>query len=111
MEKTSVVIFLLQQFFLNRSEKKKMKILLILFVLIDCELLLVCLFFKTRFLCVPLAILALTLEQVGLELRDLLASASQILGLKVCGTSTGPHNEFSHLENDPLLTCVLLELL
>ena len=37
----------------------------------------VCLFFKTRFLFV---------EQAGLELRDLCASASQVLGLKASGT-------------------------
>jgi hypothetical protein len=41
------------------------------------------LFSETGFLCVTLAVLELaTLKQVGLELRDLSASASLVLGLK-----------------------------
>jgi hypothetical protein len=49
----------------------------------------VCLFyfvsvFDARFLCVTLVILGLTIEQAGLELRDLPAPASQVLGLKQC---------------------------
>ena len=38
--------------------------------------------FETGFLCVPLAVL-----ELGLELRDPPASASQMLGLKVCATT------------------------
>ena len=41
-----------------------------------------CLFFETGFLCVALAVLELT----GLELRNLLASSSGVLGLKACAT-------------------------
>ena len=37
-------------------------------------------FFETGFLCVALAVL---------ELRDLLASASKVLGLKACPTTPG----------------------
>jgi hypothetical protein len=40
------------------------------------------LFFKTRFLCVALAILELSVDQAGLELKDPPASASGALGLK-----------------------------
>ena len=43
-----------------------------------------CWFFEIRFLCVALAVLGLALY---LELRDLLASASQVQGLKVCTTT------------------------
>jgi hypothetical protein len=39
-------------------------------------------FFKIGFLCVALAVLELTVDQAGLELRNLPASASQVLGLK-----------------------------
>jgi hypothetical protein len=40
-----------------------------------------------RFLCVALAVLELTLDQAGLELRNLPAPASQVLGLKACTTT------------------------
>ena len=45
-------------------------------------------FFQTGFLCVALAVLELTVDQAGLELRNPPASASafQVLGLKVCAT-------------------------
>jgi hypothetical protein len=44
--------------------------------------------FETGFLCVALAVLELTLvDQAGLELRNLPASASQVLGLKACATT------------------------
>jgi hypothetical protein len=42
---------------------------------------------ETGFLCVALAVLELTLDQAGLELRSLPASASQVLGLKACTTT------------------------
>jgi hypothetical protein len=45
-------------------------------------------FSKTGFLCVALAVLELTLDQAGLELRNLPASASQVLGLKACATTS-----------------------
>jgi hypothetical protein len=41
--------------------------------------------FKTGFLCIALAV-----DQAGLELRNLPASASRVLGLKVC-TTTAQH--------------------
>lgn len=41
-------------------------------------------FFETGFLCVALVIL----DQTSLELRDLPASASQVLELKACATTT-----------------------
>jgi hypothetical protein len=44
-------------------------------------------FFETGFLCIALAVLELTLYQAGLELRNLPASASQVLGLKACTTT------------------------
>jgi hypothetical protein len=43
-------------------------------------------FFETGFHCVALAVLELTLDQAGLELRNP-ASASQVLGLKACATN------------------------
>jgi hypothetical protein len=45
-------------------------------------------FFYTEFLYVALAILDFVVDQAGLELRDLPASASQVPGLKVCTTTT-----------------------
>jgi hypothetical protein len=52
-------------------------------------------FFKTGSLCVILAVPEFTLvDQDGLELRDPLAPASQVLGLKACATTTQP--KFSH---------------
>jgi hypothetical protein len=42
-------------------------------------------FFETGFLCIALAVLELT--QAGLELRNLPASASQVLGLKASTTT------------------------
>jgi hypothetical protein len=47
------------------------------------------LFFETGFLCIALAILELTLDQDGLELRNPPASASQVLGLKAVPPSPG----------------------
>jgi hypothetical protein len=44
------------------------------------------LFFETGFLCVALAVLELTMAS-GLELRNLPASASQVLVLKACATT------------------------
>ena len=47
-------------------------------------------FFETGFLCIVLAVLELTLvDQAGLKLRNLPASASQVLGLKACATMPG----------------------
>jgi hypothetical protein len=42
---------------------------------------------ETGFLCVVLAVLELTVDQAGLKFRNPLASASQVLGLKVCATN------------------------
>jgi hypothetical protein len=42
---------------------------------------------KTGLLCVALAVLELTLDQAGFELRNPPAFASQVLGLKVCATT------------------------
>jgi hypothetical protein len=51
----------------------------------------VCLFvFKTGFLCVALAVQFYFVDQAGLELRNLPASASQVLGLKACTTMPVP---------------------
>ena len=46
-------------------------------------------FFETGFLCVVLAVLELThsVDQAGLELRNLPASDSQVLGSKACATT------------------------
>jgi hypothetical protein len=44
-------------------------------------------YFETGFLCIALPVLELT--HAGLELRNLPASASQVLGLKVCATTPG----------------------
>ena len=46
-------------------------------------------FFKTRFLCIALSVLELTVDQAGLKLRNPPASASQVLGLKACATTLG----------------------
>jgi hypothetical protein len=43
-------------------------------------------FFETGFLCVALAVPELSEDQAGLKLRNLPASASQVLGLKACAT-------------------------
>ena len=49
-------------------------------------------FFETGFVCVALAVLILnSADQAGIELRDLPASASQVLGLKVCITDWLTH--------------------
>jgi hypothetical protein len=50
--------------------------------------------FKTGFLCVALVVRELTLYQADLKLRGLPASASRMLGLKVCTTSAQLHNYF-----------------
>jgi hypothetical protein len=44
---------------------------------------------ETGFLCVALAVLELTVDQAGLKLRNPPASASQVLGLKVCPPPPG----------------------
>ena len=44
--------------------------------------------FETGFLCIDLAVLELTVDQAGLKLRNPPASASQVLGLKACTTTT-----------------------
>jgi hypothetical protein len=46
-------------------------------------------FSETEFLCVALAVLELSVEQAGLELKNLPASASQVLRLKACTTTPG----------------------
>jgi hypothetical protein len=47
-------------------------------------------FFETGFLCIALAVLELnSVDQAGLELRNLPASASRVLGLKECATTPG----------------------
>ena len=43
-------------------------------------------FFETGFLCVALAVLELFVDQAGLELRNLPASACPVLGLKACAS-------------------------
>jgi hypothetical protein len=43
--------------------------------------------FLRRFLCVALAVLELTLDRAGLELRNPPASASRVLELKACATT------------------------
>jgi hypothetical protein len=43
--------------------------------------------FETGFLCIALAVLELTVDQAGLELRNLPASASRVLGLKAYTTT------------------------
>jgi hypothetical protein len=63
---------------LDGSFYKFLKFLFVLF----------CLFFETGFLCVALAVL---IDQAGLELRNLPASASQVLGLKACVTTAWLH--------------------
>jgi hypothetical protein len=46
-------------------------------------------FFETGFLCIALAVLELTfVDQAGLELRSPPASASRVLGLKACATTS-----------------------
>jgi hypothetical protein len=45
--------------------------------------------FETGFLCVALAVLELTLDQAGLELRNPPASASRVLEVKACATIPG----------------------
>ena len=44
-------------------------------------------YFETGFLYVVLAVLELSVDQAGLELRNLPASASRVLGLKACATN------------------------
>jgi hypothetical protein len=56
-------------------------------------------FSETGFLCVALAVLELSVDQAGLELRNSPASASQVLGLKACTTMPGTvQNYKSHIE-------------
>ena len=52
------------------------------------------LFFETVFLCVALAVLELSVDQAGLELRNSPVSASQVLGLKACATMPGMQKSF-----------------
>ena len=69
-----------------------------------------CLFFFLRqgvwdrFLCVALAVLALTVDS-GLKLRNPPASASQVLGLKVCATTAWPLSCLLRCQS--LLLCLL----
>jgi hypothetical protein len=49
---------------------------------------------STGFLCVALAVLELSVDQAVLELRNLPASTSQVLGLKACATSSRLHLTF-----------------
>jgi hypothetical protein len=49
-------------------------------------------FIKTGFLCSPGCPETHFVDQAGLELRNLPASASQVLGLKVCTTMPGSHS-------------------
>jgi hypothetical protein len=62
------------------------------FVLFCFVLFLFC-FFETGFLCIALAVLELThsVDQADLELRNLPASASQVLEFKACTTTTRRH--------------------
>jgi hypothetical protein len=50
-------------------------------------LLFVCLLLETGFLCLPCCPGTHSIDQAGLELRNLPASASLVLGLKVCATT------------------------
>jgi hypothetical protein len=67
---------------------------LLLFV---CLFVFVFVFFETGFLCVALAVCPGThfVDQAGLELSNLPASASQVLGLKAC-TTTDRASWFTH---------------
>jgi hypothetical protein len=59
-------------------------------VFIHILFLFVCfLFFETEFLCSPGCPGTHSVDQAGLELRNSPASASQVLGLKACATTTG----------------------
>ena len=66
-------------------------------------------FFEIGFLCVALAVLELSVDQAGLELRNLPTSASQLLGLKACATTARLRHLFdswlalSHLVDFPPL--------
>jgi hypothetical protein len=66
------------------------------FVCLFCFVLFFCflVFLRQGFLCVALAVLELTLYQADLELRNLPASASQVLGLKVCATTPSSQHAF-----------------
>jgi hypothetical protein len=64
-----------------------------IFCLFVC--LFVCLFFQDRIsLCSSGCPGTHSVDQAGLELRNLPASASQVLGLKACSTTTGPEHIF-----------------
>jgi drug/metabolite transporter (DMT)-like permease len=54
-------------------------------------------FFETGFLCIALAVLERThfVDQTGLKLRNPPASASRVLGLKVCATTPGAFQIFN----------------
>jgi hypothetical protein len=56
------------------------------FCLFVCFGFFVCLFFETGFLCSPGCPGIYFVDQAGLKLRNLPASASEVLGLKVCTT-------------------------
>jgi hypothetical protein len=64
---------------------------LLLLLFLFCFVLMFCFVCETGFLCISLAILELTLEHAGLELGNLPASTSQVLGLKACTTTVWPH--------------------
>ena len=62
---------------------------LLLFVCLGFLLFVCCLFSEKGFSCSPGFPGTLSADQTGLRLRDLPASASQVLGLKVCTTTPG----------------------
>jgi hypothetical protein len=54
-------------------------------------------FFKTEFLCSPGCSGTHSVDQAGLELRNPPASASQVLGLKVCATTAQPNIDLNQV--------------
>jgi hypothetical protein len=75
------------------SEKRKKKVLFFVFVFVlFCFVLVFFGFFETGFLCVVCSSgcpETHSVDHAGLELRNPLASTSQVLGLKVCATTPG----------------------
>ena len=70
---------------------------LIYLIFFSCFILflLACLCFETGFLCCNSDCPGThSVDQAGLELRELPASASQVLGLKVYATTAGPYRAF-----------------
>jgi hypothetical protein len=67
----------------------------------DVFLVLICLFSQDRVsLCSPGCPGTHSVHQAGLELRDLPASASQVLGLKVCATTARIVDTFGDLKEN-----------